>query len=273
MMNCQPQNIFSQSTTYTSQEVPLPLNVLSRKLFNPEYNPTPLMTLHTSYDTSEGWSDIRKPKYSQHNTYISTTIPSGGVDFTSKFTQMLNSNEHSMSMASTTNQMSYTHHCQDSGKVEHHIRKSSRQDFEEISTQFKITLDLPKTSRCVENLPQCSLADSLMDTDIFDFKKSTSVTSNGDQKTKNKDYLGMISECAYECKYYVNTASNRKNRVIVCKYPGCDREFTKTWGLKEHYRVHSKEKPFECQKCGTKFTQKGSLLKHIKKSKSRADHC
>jgi hypothetical protein len=85
----------------------------------------------------------------------------------------------------------------------------------------------------------------------------------------SKHYRHKLSQCLYEVKYYINNETNRRNRVLVCKFDNCGREFAKTWGLKEHYRVHSKEKPFSCSHCRTRFTQKGSLLKHIKKNSSR----
>lgn len=36
------------------------------------------------------------------------------------------------------------------------------------------------------------------------------------------------------------------------------------WNWTEHYKIHSREKPFDCKACGACFSQKGSLLKHIK---------
>ena len=79
----------------------------------------------------------------------------------------------------------------------------------------------------------------------------------------------LISEWLYEWKYFLNKDTNRRNRVLICKYNNWNKEFSKAWGLKEHYRVHTKERPFAWDKWGTRFTQKGSLLKHIKKNKTR----
>ena len=102
-----------------------------------------------------------------------------------------------------------------------------------------------------------------------ELKKATYEINN----LKKEKFMDMISECQYEIKFHLNPGTNRKNRILVWKFGDCKREFTKTWGLKEHYRVHTHEKPFECKKCHTRFTQKGSLLKHTRKSLSRKSRC
>lgn len=77
----------------------------------------------------------------------------------------------------------------------------------------------------------------------------------------------------YKIKQYNNSVTGRKNKIYVCTYPDCKREFYKKWNCTEHYKTHTKEKPFECFVCGMYFAQKGSLFKHIKaKSKRGDDH-
>jgi len=48
-------------------------------------------------------------------------------------------------------------------------------------------------------------------------------------------------------------------------------EFLKKWNCTEHYKKHSKVKPFKCNVCDTFFAQKGSLFKHIKIKRSTED--
>lgn len=59
--------------------------------------------------------------------------------------------------------------------------------------------------------------------------------------------------------------TNNKFKVYyICKYNGCDKEFTKTWNLLDHVRMHEGIKPYKCSLCRKSFTQKGNLKKHLK---------
>ena len=42
----------------------------------------------------------------------------------------------------------------------------------------------------------------------------------------------------------------------------CLKGFPTAFGLKRHYRTHTREKPFACQVCDKKFVQKNQLVNH-----------
>lgn len=43
----------------------------------------------------------------------------------------------------------------------------------------------------------------------------------------------------------------------------CKKNFTTHWVLKEHMKIHSKERPFICPICGHGFTKKYNLKVHV----------
>lgn len=43
----------------------------------------------------------------------------------------------------------------------------------------------------------------------------------------------------------------------------CQKAFAKSWDLNLHMRTHTGERPYQCPKCTQRFTQKGTMKKHI----------
>ena len=42
----------------------------------------------------------------------------------------------------------------------------------------------------------------------------------------------------------------------------CGRDFTRKQNLRQHLRIHTGVKPFQCDTCGRRFTQKSTLRRH-----------
>merc|ERR1712228_178698 len=56
-----------------------------------------------------------------------------------------------------------------------------------------------------------------------------------------------------------------KQKPFTCKERGCNKSFAyKSW-LIQHGAVHSRDKPFECKKCGKSYKLECNLSDHIKR--------
>ncbi|CAI2368406.1 unnamed protein product [Moneuplotes crassus] len=91
-------------------------------------------------------------------------------------------------------------------------------------------------------------------------------SSNCESSLKGKcidEKAGILKD--YKCSIsYASTGNiKRTKRVIHCKYPHCDRTFHKTWNFIDHARMHLGIRPFKCNYCDAKFTQKCNLKKHL----------
>ena len=68
--------------------------------------------------------------------------------------------------------------------------------------------------------------------------------------------------CTISHKY--NKTTRRMNKVITWNYEGWGKQFTKSWNILDHFKVHTGDRPFVCETWGRAFSQKGNLSKHTK---------
>ena len=77
--------------------------------------------------------------------------------------------------------------------------------------------------------------------------------------------IEVLKGYQYEVDYISSKGPRRKKRVIYWRHPGCSKMFIKAWNFLDHARMHLGEKPFQWTEWNSKFTQKGNLMKHMKK--------
>lgn len=49
-----------------------------------------------------------------------------------------------------------------------------------------------------------------------------------------------------------------------CRIKGCNSLFKKSCNLRDHFRKHTREKPFQCARCSRTFSQSGNLGRHLR---------
>ena len=83
---------------------------------------------------------------------------------------------------------------------------------------------------------------------------------------RNAKYLSELQGFDYIVEERADEKDGKPSVVYICKHEGtCNQEFQRSWNLLDHVRMHYNIRPFVCQFCDFKFTQKGNLNKHMLK--------
>ncbi|CAI2359045.1 unnamed protein product [Moneuplotes crassus] len=117
----------------------------------------------------------------------------------------------------------------------------------------------------VEELKESSATDHSCKIHYETYKQIKESCAKGETEvSKSQIYENLLKPFKHETKVMTTPVTGKETFVYICKYDGCDKEYTKVWNLLDHVRMHEGIKPFKCSVCSKSFTQKGNLKKHMK---------
>lgn len=82
--------------------------------------------------------------------------------------------------------------------------------------------------------------------------------------SKSDMNLELLKDYEYRSEVRHPEGEDKPVTYYICTHKGCNKEFTRTWNILDHARMHKGVKPYKCNFCMKQFTQKGNLRKHMK---------
>ncbi|ESZ96416.1 hypothetical protein SBOR_3148 [Sclerotinia borealis F-4128] len=82
------------------------------------------------------------------------------------------------------------------------------------------------------------------------------------QGCSRKQKMGSRDGFSQRGKLERHMASHTGFKECTCDYPGCGKTFAAAQSLKQHYRLHTGEKPWKCKYCPKSFPQQSACTVH-----------
>lgn len=148
-----------------------------------------------------------------------------------------------------------------SDNLSSHLEKASK--YWEKFCWWELPIHIIRASSKINNLNGSSSHNSLKSSPSvpLENRQSSSTSLQDDKIDKN---LELLKEFKYATEVRGQEVDGKPLIIYICKFKNCNKEFSRTWNILDHARMHKGIKPFECKHCSKKFTQKGNLRKHLK---------
>jgi len=129
----------------------------------------------------------------------------------------------------------------------------------------KINNDTSNDSRSISNPSSISKKTRKRKTqDKQNPSKKKNTTKKGKSKGENKEEISNQNSSSNDTssKQSSNGRVIKYPKIYECKFPGCNKAFTKAHNLRSHERSHMNDRPYSCKYCDKSFVRQYDLLRH-----------